>query len=81
VRLGRQNDDLTAAVTGDLALNRNLNASVLNLRVTFGTSEKLRSSLSLLESLIAPARQADGQYAYKMTGPAGQPNVIPDPQN
>ncbi len=80
VRLGRQNDDLTATVTGDLALNRNLNASVLNLRVTFGTSEKLRSSLSLLESLIAPAKQADGQYAYKMTGPAGMPNVVPDSQ-
>jgi type II secretion system protein N len=80
VQIGRQSDDLNATVTGDITLNRNLNASALNLRTVFAISDKLRGALSLLEGLIAPAKQSDGHYAYKMTGPVGQANAFPDPQ-
>jgi type II secretion system protein N len=80
VQLGRQTDDLNATLTGDVTLNRNLNASALNLRAVFAISDKLRGALSLLEGLIAPAKQSDGHYAYKMTGPLGQANAFPDPQ-
>ena len=80
VQLGRQSDDLSATLTGDLTLNRNLNASALNLRAVFSLSGKLKSALSMLEGLIAAAKQADGRYAYKMTGILGQPDVNPDPK-
>ena len=80
VQLGRQTDDLNATLTGDLTLNRNLNASALNLRAVFSMAGKVKSSLSMLEGLIAAAKQADGRYAYKMTGMLGQPDVNPDPK-
>ncbi|MBU6154019.1 MAG: type II secretion system protein GspN [Bdellovibrionales bacterium] len=81
VQLGRQNDDVTAALTGDLALNRNLNSSPLNLRVLFSLSPKTMASLSFMESLISGAKQSDGKYAYKLTGTISSPFANPDPQN
>lgn len=80
VQIGRPSDDVTLAITGDVALNRNLNSSPLNLRVLFSLSPKTLSSLSFMESLIASARQADGKYAYKLTGPLSAPFPNPDPQ-
>ena len=80
VQIGKGTDDLRVQVTGDLALNRYLNASALNLRAVLGISEKVRQSLSLIESLMGSAKTPDGRYAYKLTGTLGVPMPQPDPQ-
>jgi len=82
VQLGRQNDDISATLTGDIALNRYLNSSALNLRIVFSLSPKVltSSSLSFLESLLTSAKQSDGKYAYKLTGTLASPFGNPDPQ-
>ncbi len=80
VQIGKGMDDLRIQVTGDLALNRYLNASTMNLRAVLGLSDKLRQSLSILESLMGSAKTPDGRYAYKLTGTLGAPMSMPDPQ-
>lgn len=78
-QLGKGEDDLVFNMTGDIALNRFLNASTLNLKTTFSFSEKVKQSLSLLDSLLSGAKMADGKYAYKLTGSIGSPFPIPNP--
>ncbi len=80
VVVGKTGDDLFGTVTGDITLNRYLNSSLLNLRITFGVSDKVRGALSLLESMLEMAIQTDGRYAYKLTGPLASPMGNPDPQ-
>ena len=80
VQIGKGMDDLRVQVTGDLGLNRYLNASTLNLRAVIGLSEKLRQSLALIESLMGSAKTPDGRYAYKLSGTLGAPMPMPDPQ-
>lgn len=81
VRIGKPggSDDLNALVTGNLALNRNLNASNLNLKVVLGLSDRAKQKLSLIDSLLGSAKQSDGRYAYKLTGSLGAPFPQPDP--
>jgi type II secretion system protein N len=79
VRIGKSNDDITLNATGDLTLNRFLNSSQLNMRVVFGTSQKLKASLSFLDSMLASSKQKDGQFAYKLTGTLSNPFPSPDP--
>jgi len=79
VRLGKNADDLQVALTGDVTLNRFVNASTLNLRAVLGLSDKVKQSISLLDSILGPSKQADGKYAYKLTGTLGAPFPAPDP--
>lgn len=81
VRLGKPHslDDLNAVATGDITLNRYLNSSVLNLKAIFGISENVKQKLSLLDSILGMARQADGRYAYRITGSLGAPMPMPEP--
>jgi type II secretion system protein N len=78
VQIGKGTDDLQVAVTGDVTLNRFLNASALNLRAVLGLSDKVKQSISLIDSILGPAKQADGRYAYKLTGTLGAPFPLPD---
>ena len=80
VQIGKGSDDLQIAVSGDIGLNRNINSSTLNMRAVIGFSEKLKQSLSLLDSLMGAAKQTDGKYVYKLTGSFAAPFPIPDPQ-
>ena len=80
VQIGKGSDDLLISVTGDIGLNRNINSSTLNLRAVIGFSDKLKESLSLLDSLMGLAKQADGRYVYKLTGSFMAPFPVPDPQ-
>ena len=77
-QLGKGADDLILTLTGDVQLNRNLNASILNLKTNFGLSDKVKQSLALLDSILGPAKTVDGKYAYKLTGSLGAPFPIPD---
>ena len=81
VALGRQNDDLSVTATGEVTLNRNLNSSQLSLRVTLALSEKLKSSFSFIDMMLSGAKQKDGRYAFKLTGPMAQPTMVPDTSN
>jgi type II secretion system protein N len=80
VELGKGMDDLRLSLTGTLALNRFLNASQIDLRAVFAFSDKVKQSLSILESLLGSAKTSDGRYAYKLTGQLGSPIPVPDPK-
>jgi type II secretion system protein N len=80
VQIGKAADDIQIAVTGDVSLNRSVNASTLNLRAVLGFSDKIKQSLTLIDSIMSAAKQADGRYAYKLTGTVGSPFPIPDVQ-
>jgi type II secretion system protein N len=80
VQIGKATDDLQMGITGDITLNRFMNASALNLKAVLGISEKVKQSISLIDSLLGPARQADGRYAYKVTGTMGAPFPVPETQ-
>lgn len=78
VQIGKGSDDLQISLTGDIGLNRNINSSTLNLRTIIGFSDKLKQSLSLLDSLMGAAKQDDGKYVYKLTGSFMAPYPMPD---
>ena len=78
VQIGKPTDDIQITLTGDITLNKNLNSSTLNLRAVLGFSEKLKQSLTLLDSIMGSARQLDGKYAYKISGNFASPFPIPD---
>jgi type II secretion system protein N len=81
VALGRQNDDLAITASGDVTLNRNLNSSLLNLRVTIALSDKLKSAFSFIDMVLSGSKQKDGKYAFKLTGPMAQPTMVPETSN
>ena len=81
VHIGKASDDVQIVVTGEITLNRNVNASQMNLRAVLGFSEKVKATITLLDSIMAPARQLDGTYAYKLTGALSSPMPMPDPNN
>ena len=78
VQIGKPSDDIQITLTGDITLNKNINASVLNLRAVLGFSEKLKQSLTLLDSIMGSARQPDGRYAYRIAGNFSSPFPTPD---
>jgi type II secretion system protein N len=80
VQIGKGTDDLRVGLSGDVSLNRFLNASAIDLRAVLGLSDKLRQSFSILESLMGSAKTPDGRYAYRITGTLGAPMPQPDPQ-
>ena len=77
-QLGKGADDLVLTLTGDVTLNRFVNSSALNLKTIFALSDRIKQSLSLLDSLLAGGKTADGKYAYKLTGTLGAPFPSPD---
>ena len=79
VQLGKGSDDLVLSLKGDVTLNRFLNSSALNLQTSFGLSDRVKQSLSLLDTLLGNAKTTDGRYAYKLTGTLGSPYPVPDP--
>jgi type II secretion system protein N len=79
VTLGKGNDDILLSLTGDIALNRAINYSTLNLRTVFGFSENVKQNIGLLDSILGVGKGSDGKYAYKLTGSLGAPFPMPDP--
>lgn len=80
VAIGKGADDIQATLTGDMTLNRFVNGSSLNFRAVLGLSDKVKQSIAILDSILGPAKQADGKYAYKLTGSLGAPFPVPDPK-
>ncbi|MBC7396929.1 MAG: type II secretion system protein GspN [Bdellovibrionales bacterium] len=77
-QLGKGVDDLVLNLSGDIVLNRYVNASQLNLKAVFALSDKVRQNLAILESIISGAKTSDGRYAYKISGTLAAPNPVPD---
>ncbi len=75
VALGKPNskDDLNVLVKGDITLKKNVNSSELNLKAYFGISDSLKQDFGFLETLLTSAKQTDGRYAYKISGPLSAP--------
>lgn len=70
-------DDLFLIGKGDITLGRVPAMSLLNIDFEFGFSEKVQSSLSLLESLLSSGRQKSGSYKFNFSGPMSGPTVSP----
>jgi type II secretion system protein N len=78
--LGQQSsatDDIKANFSGDINLAKTLQLSTINVRGTFSFSTAVLKGLSLLEMILAPGKQPDGSYSYKIAGPLLSPNPSP----
>jgi type II secretion system protein N len=78
--IGKGADDLQITLSGEIGLNKNINSSFLNLRALIGLSDKVKQSIPLLDTILGSAKQGDGSYAYKLTGPLFSPMPVPDPK-
>jgi type II secretion system protein N len=72
-------DDLTASINGTVGLNRNILAANVDLTANLTVSENLNKSFALLGALLAPGKQKDGSYTYKLTGNLAAPFPTPVP--
>jgi type II secretion system protein N len=81
LKLGKpgSTDDLVASVTGTATLNRVVMSSVVDLTANLIVSENLNKSFSLIGALLAPGKQKDGSYTYKLTGNLSAPFPTPVP--
>jgi type II secretion system protein N len=70
-------DDLTGEITGEILLGKTWGTSNLNLSARFRLSQAVTSSLSILEMILGNAKQADGSYAYSITGSLQAPAFSP----
>lgn len=80
LRLGKPSsttDDVKANVTGDVVIGKNLPYSTLNLKANLSFSQNVLKAFVLLDAIMGPAKQADGSYAYSLTGPLNSPNAVP----
>lgn len=80
LRLGKSDnagDDIRAQVSGEVTLARQLGSSALNLKVQFKLSDNVKKSLVLLDALLGSGRQADGGYAFQLTGSLESPASSP----
>ncbi len=76
-KAGSTTDDLTANITGAIALGKQVESSTLDLVARFTISPTITKAFFLLEGLLKSGKQADGSYAYKVSGPITLP--IPSP--
>ncbi len=83
LRLGKPGgtDDLNGTVTGDIKLNRSLDASELNLKAKFGFSERYRQekTISLVDSLMGGFKAPDGNFSMAFQGPMYGAQPMPSP--
>ncbi len=82
IQLGKASnpsDDIHANVTsnGDMNLGRTWAQSTISVRAEFGFSQNVVRAIPLIDALLAAGRQADGSYAYNISGPVSAPNFSP----
>lgn len=70
-------DDLHASLTGEMVLGNRWDSSNLNLKAKFGFSQAAAKAFGFFLSLLDPGKQADGSYAYSLTGPMRAPTPTP----
>lgn len=78
VELGKLGaEDIAAQVKGVITLGRRMNESTLDSTLTLSVSEKVLQSIPLLQALLGMAKQPDGNFAYKLSGPLLTPFPVP----
>ncbi|HTL12704.1 MAG TPA: type II secretion system protein GspN [Bdellovibrionota bacterium] len=82
VRLGdpkrKPPDDLTATLTGEIALQKFLMGSQLKVGARFSLSDRILQALGpLVIGFVNPGKQADGSYAYDISGSLQAPVPVP----
>lgn len=76
--LGRNvSDDIRAKVTGDVNLGRNWPGSSISARADFSLSAAVMKAFPLIDALLNQGKQADGSYAFRLTGPVTAINPQP----
>jgi len=74
---GKNGDDISVNLSGEILIGRQWESSTLNLKVLFSFSKKIMKAFVLLETILGQAKQADGSYAYKISGRIISP--VPSP--
>lgn len=69
--------ELWASLTGQSTLGQRWDASTLELKTQFGLTESVLKALPLVDTLLGGARQADGTYAFTITGTWAAPFFNP----
>lgn len=77
LNLGKEGDDLILKGQGEATLATYIEQSNLNLKGTVKLSPRVSSSLPLLEALLGPGKQADGSYAFRLSGSPSSPFFSP----
>lgn len=70
-------DDIQGAITGDITLAKQLEASLVNLKLHFSFSDNIMKSFVLLDALLGAGKQPDGSYSFILTGPLTSPVPAP----
>jgi type II secretion system protein N len=76
---GNSNDDIRGNLSGDITLGRTLDLSTGNLKAVFSISQNVLKPLFLLDAILAPGKQPDGSYSFRLTGPLFNMNPTPEP--
>lgn len=78
LKLGRTPaDDIRATVTGDVTLGRSWPTSSISARADFSLSPAVMKAFPLIDALLNQGKQADGSYAFRLTGPVTAINPEP----
>ena len=72
-----KSDDIVATLSGDVTLGKFMEQSPLNLKAKFSLSQSILKSFSILDAFLGAAKQADGSFAYNLSGTMGSP--LPQP--
>ncbi|MCM0605375.1 MAG: type II secretion system protein GspN [Xanthomonadaceae bacterium] len=75
--IGKIGDDIAILLSGDLTLQNRMDESQVNLKAILKLSQKITSSLTILEAILSQSKQADGSYGYLVTGIAVSPVIAP----
>lgn len=74
---GTSTDDFIGTLSGDLQLAPSLDAITLNTKTEFTLSENILKAFVLLDALLGGGKQANGSYAFQLSGPLTSPTPTP----
>ena len=72
-------DDIQGTLGGELTLASAIENSSINLQTKFKLSENVHKTLVILDAFLSSGKQADGSYAFLITGTLSYPNYGPLP--
>lgn len=75
--IGKTGDDIAIQLSGDITLQNRIDESQVNLKALLNLSQKITGSLTLLEAILANAKQPTGGYGYTISGVAIAPIIAP----
>lgn len=70
-------DDIVGTISGQIAFEKTVDDSKVNLRTVFQLSQNIINAFPLLDALLANAKTSDGKYLYRIGGVIGGLSPIP----